>query len=307
MNRRQLLGLGAASAVLGACTTPPVRESAPVAAPAASTPPASSTPVVAPRPKPRIGLALGGGAARGFAHIGVIKSLELQGIVPDIIVGTSAGSVVGSLYASGIAAFDLQKLAFQLDESSLTDWAFFDRGFLKGEALERFINAQVGNRPIEALKRKFAAVATDVASGEMMAFTSGNVGTAVRASSAIPEVFAPVQIRGREYVDGGLVSPVPARTARSLGADVVIAVDISGRPSGKRNPGSIDLLLDTIAIMGNTIAAYELRDADVIIRPDIAGLPKSNFDQRHEAILRGERAGYAALAKVKDKIAAYGK
>lgn len=264
--------------------------------------PVVSTPVKA---KPRIALALGGGAARGFIHIGVIKALETNGIVPDIVVGTSAGSVVGSLYAAGNDAFALQKLAFQLDESSFTDWAIFDHGFLKGEALERFVNQQVGNRPIEGLKRKFAAVATELADGSMTIFTSGNVGQAVRASSSVPGVFTPMVIRGKEYVDGGLVSPIPVKAARQLGADIVIAVDISARPSGKKNPGSVDVMLDTIAIMGNTIGAYELRDADIVIHPDTKGLAAANFQQRNEAILRGEQAGFAAIARIKEKIAAF--
>lgn len=273
---------------------------------AACAAPAGNKPGEAAGRKARVGLALGGGAARGFAHVGVIKALETSGIVPDIVVGTSVGSVVGSLYAAGNDVFALQKLAMQLEESSLTDWAIFDRGFLKGEALERFVNQQVGNRPIEQLKRKFAAVATDLASGEATVFTTGNVGTAVRASSSIPGVFSAVVIRGREYVDGGLTSPIPARAARQLGADVVIAVDISAKPSGKRNQGNIDLLLDTIAVMGTAISRYELREADVVVRPVIAGLSAANFEQRHEAILRGEQAGYAAIGRIRDKIAAFG-
>lgn len=263
-------------------------------------------PTVASSPakaKPRIALALGGGAARGFAHIGVIKALETNGIVPDIIVGTSAGSVVGALYASGYDAFALQKLAFQLEESSFKDWAIFDRGFLKGEALEKFVNQQVSNKPLEGLKRKFAAVATDLSNGAMTVFTVGNVGQAVRASSSVPGVFSPVAIRDKEYVDGGLVSPIPVKAARQLGADIVIAVDISARPSGKRNEGSVDVMLDTIAIMGTTIGAYELRDADIVIRPEINGLAAGNFQQRHEAILRGEQAGFAAIARIREKIA----
>lgn len=298
MKRREFLLASGATALLAACQTPPTKPEPELVKPV--------TPVVqAPRPKPKIGLALGGGAARGFAHIGVIKALETNGISPDIVVGTSAGSVVGALYAAGFGAFDLQKLAFQLDESSFKDWALFDRGLLKGEALESFINKQVANKPIEALKRRFAAVATDLQSGEATAFSVGNVGQAVRASASVPGVFSPVVIRGREYVDGGLVSPVPAHTARSLGADIVIAVDISQRPSGKKGAGSVDVLLDTIAIMGNRIANYELRDADVIVNPNIKGLPAGNFQQRNEAILEGERAGFGAIPRIRDRLAAW--
>lgn len=257
--------------------------------------------------KPRIALALGGGAARGFAHIGVIKALETNGLVPDLVVGTSAGSVVGALYAAGHGPFDLQKLAIQLDESSVTDWSLFDRGVIKGEALERFINTHVGNKPLEGLRRRFAAVATDLQSGEPIIFQRGNTGTAVRASSSIPGVFPPVAINGREYVDGGLVAPIPVREARSMGADLVIAVDISGRPSGKKNQGSVDVLLDTISIMGGALGKVELADADVVIRPELRGLPATNFQQRHEAILEGEKVGFAAVARVREAIAAWDK
>lgn len=257
--------------------------------------------------KPRIALALGGGAARGFAHIGVIKALETNALVPDLVVGTSAGSVVGALYAAGHGPFELQKLAIQLDESSVTDWSLFDRGVIKGEALERFINTHVGNKPLEGLKRRFAAVATDLQSGEPIIFQRGNTGTAVRASSSIPGVFPPVAINGREYVDGGLVAPIPVREARSLGADLVIAVDISGRPSGKKNQGSVDVLLDTISIMGGALGKVELADADVVIRPELRGLPATNFQQRHEAILQGEKVGFAAVARVREVIAAWEK
>lgn len=281
--------------LLAACTTV---ESKPDVAPQK---PAATTQA---KPKPKIALALGGGAAKGFAHIGVIKALETNGIVPDLIVGTSAGSVVGSLYAAGNDAFALQKIAFKLEESAFTDWAIFDRGFIKGEALEKFINQQVSNKPIEGLKRRFAAVATDLASGTPMVFGSGNVGQAVRASSSVPTVFTPVVIKGREYVDGGLTSPVPVKVARQMGADIVIAVDISAKPSGKRNQGSVDMLLDTIAIMGANLGAYELKEADIVIRPDINGLASANFQQRNEAIMRGEQAGFAAIPKIKEKIAA---
>jgi len=298
MKRREFLLAAGASTLLAACQTTQPKAPEPVKPQTPVTPPVA-------RAKPKIGLALGGGAARGFAHIGVIKALETNGITPDIVVGTSAGSVVGSLYAAGFGAFDLQKLAFQMEESAFKDWALFDRGLLKGEALEAFINKQVGNKPIEGLKRRFAAVATDLQNGEPAAFSVGNVGQAVRASSSVPGVFSPVVIRGREYVDGGLVSPVPARTARNMGADIVIAVDISQRPSGKKGAGSVDVLLDTIAIMGNRIADYELRDADVVVTPNIKGLPAANFQQRHEAILEGERAGFGAIPRIRERLAAW--
>ncbi|MDP3441180.1 MAG: patatin-like phospholipase family protein, partial [Azonexus sp.] len=205
---------------LASCTTPlPDRNTNPAA-------------VSAPH-KTKIGLALGGGAARGFAHIGVIKMLESQGIVADYVVGTSAGAVVGSLYAAGHDAFAMQKIAQQLDEKLFADWTLGGRGFLKGEALQDFINLHLNKRPLEKLNKPFAAVATDLNTGERVVFRTGDSGMAVRASAAVPGVFQPTQFRGKTYVDGGLSSPIPVQAARDMGADFVIAVDISARPEGQ--------------------------------------------------------------------------
>jgi NTE family protein len=256
-----------------------------------------------PRPAPRVALALGGGAARGFAHIGVIKALEAQGIVPDIVVGTSAGAVVGALYAAGKNGFELQKLALQMEEGQFNDWSLPDRGVLKGEALQVFVNRAVGGRPLEKLGRTFAVVATDLKSGEAVIFRSGDTGMAVRASSSVPGVFQPVAINGREYVDGGLVSPVPVRIARSLGADFVIGVDISSKPSHGRTQSTLDVLLQTFAIMGQTINGHELPGADVVIRPHTPEIRATDFKDRHVAVLEGEKALAAALPEIKTKLA----
>ncbi|MFZ5509484.1 MAG: patatin-like phospholipase family protein [Pseudomonadota bacterium] len=255
-----------------------------------------------PRPV-KIALALGGGAARGFAHVGVIKALEAQGIVPDLIVGTSAGSVVGALYAGGFNGFDLQRLALQLDEAAVSDWSLPDRGVLKGEALQNYVNRTLNNRPLEKLNRPLAVVATDLKSGEAVVFRTGNTGMAVRASSSVPGVFQPVAINGREYVDGGLVAPVPVRVARSLGADFVIAVDISARPQFGRTHSSLDVLLQTFAIMGQSISRHELLEADVVIRPNTPEIRAIDFQEKHVAMLEGERAVAAALPELRSKLA----
>jgi NTE family protein len=250
----------------------------------------------------KVALVLGGGAAKGFAHVGVIKVLEANGITPDIIVGTSAGSVVGALYAAGYGGFSLQKIAMQLDENSVGDLTLPNRGFIKGELLQDFVNKAVGNRPIERLGRPFAAVATDLASGEMVVFRRGNTGMAVRASSSVPGVFLPVSINGREYVDGGLVSPVPVKVARSLGADVVIAVDISAKPRYAKTDSMVDILLQTFAIMGQSIAAQELTSADVVIRPKIGGIGSTDFEQKHLAIMEGEKAATEAMPLIRSRL-----
>jgi NTE family protein len=264
--------------------------------------PFASKPVEAPPAKPLIALALGGGAAKGFAHIGVIKALEAQGIVPDIVVGTSAGSVVGAMYAAGKSGFELQTLAITLDESQVSDWSLPDRGVLKGDALAAFINKAVNNTTIEKLPKKFGAVATDLASGEPIVFRSGDTGAAVRASSSVPGVFQPVAIRGREYVDGGLVSPVPVRFAREMGATFVIAVDISNKPQMGKTKSSLDVLLQTFAIMGQSLNRSELPLADIVIRPDISQLASADFKTRHLAVLEGEKATALAMPALKDKL-----
>lgn len=272
-------------------------------------PPKPAPPVeVPPKPEvqlvpPKIALALGGGAARGFAHIGVIKALEAHGIVPDMVIGTSAGSLVGALYASGYGGFDLQRTALQLDDSIIADWSLPDRGFIKGEALQNFVNQAVQNRPLEKLNKPFAVVATDLQSGEPVVFRTGNTGMAVRASSSVPGIFQPVTISGHEYVDGGLVSPVPVRAARAMGADIVIAVYISNNPRLGKTKDSVDLMLQTFAIMGQSIAGYELPEADIVIRPETGRIRSTGFEDRNYAIIEGEKAGLAAIPAIKQKIA----
>jgi len=287
------------SVLAGCSVLPRSPEPAPKPAPVTELPPKSEG---RPAP-PKIALALGGGAARGFAHIGVIKALESHGIVPDMVIGTSSGSLVGALYASGYGGFDLQRTALQLDDTIIADWSLPDRGFIKGEALQNFVNQAVQNRPMEKLNKPFAVVATDLQSGEPVVFRTGNTGMAVRASSSVPGVFQPVTISGREYVDGGLVSPVPVRAARAMGADLVIAVYISNNPRLGKTKDSVDVMLQTFAIMGQSIASYELSEADIVIRPDTGRIRSTAFEDRHMAIIEGEKAGLAAIAAIKQKIA----
>jgi NTE family protein len=275
-----------------------------VAACNSTKPTVATTPDLAIPPPPiKIALALGGGAARGFAHIGVIKALEAQGIVPDIIVGTSAGSVVGALYAAGYSGFELQQLSMQMDESQVSDWSIPNRGVIKGEALQEFINNAVKQRSLEKMKKTFAVVATDLRSGEMIVFRTGNTGMAVRASSSVPGIFQPVSINGHEYVDGGLVAPVPVRVARSLGADFIIAVDISDKPQNNKTESSTEIMLQTFNIMGQSISRNELPDADVVIRPVTPGISSTDFKGRHIAVLEGEKAVAAILPELKEKLA----
>jgi NTE family protein len=266
-------------------------------------PPAAAPPPPPPKP-PRIGLALGGGAARGFAHIGVIQALEESGLRPDLVVGTSAGSLVAALYASGKRPAELVQLADAMDESAITDWAFPGRGLIRGEALARFVREHTGGRTIEAMAVPLGIVATDLDSGAPILFQRGDTGMAVRASSAVPAVFQPVRIGAREYVDGGLVSPVPVRFARQMGAELVIAVDISAAPEGNATGDAMRMLLQTFAIMGRSINNFELRDADVVLRPRLPGVSGADFAARKKSIQAGREATLAALAELRSKLAA---
>lgn len=265
-------------------------------------------PVVKTAPKPpKIGLALGGGAARGFAHIGVLQVLEEQGIKPDLIVGTSAGSVAATLYASGKTPVEMADMAMTMDESSITDWMFPGRSLLKGEALAKYVRGFTGGTQIENMRLPLGIVATDLNSGQPILFRKGDAGTAVRASSSVPGVFQPVKIGTREYVDGGLVSPVPVRFAKLMGADLIIAVDISSIPEGQPTKGAIDILMQTFNIMGHSISQYELKDADIVMRPKLEGVGSADFGQRRLSILAGREAALSVLQQLKEKIAAKSK
>ena len=279
---------------LSACASHPVLQNPPEPQPPA------------PKIPPKIGLALGGGAARGFAHVGVIQVLEEAGIHPDFIAGTSAGSFVASLYASGKTPLQLQQIAENMEEASITDWTLpiFSRGMLKGEALARYVDNLVSNRLIENMPTPLGIVATDLNSGEGVLFRRGDTGVAVRASSAVPAVFLPVKIGNREYVDGGLVAPVPVRYARQMGADLVIAVDISSLAEGNQTSDSLQVLLQTFTIMGKSINALELRDADVVVRPQLLGQKSTDFTARKQAIEAGRSAMLQVLPALRAAIVA---
>ncbi|SMC29975.1 NTE family protein [Andreprevotia lacus DSM 23236] len=293
MNRRHFLLAFCIATLLSACAT-----NAPV------TP--ANQPATDPTPQPvrplKIGLALGGGAAKGFAHIGVIKMLEANGIKVDVVAGTSAGSVVGSLYASGLDAFQLQETAFSLDEAKIRDVGLLGGGLVKGQKLQDYVNGLVGGRPLEKLGKPFAAVATELETGKRMVFVRGNTGMAVRASSSVPGVFEPVAISGKSYVDGGVVSPVPVDAARELGADIVIAVDISAKADGKTPRNLLGVAGQSIVIMGQKLGELELARADVVIRPRVGKIGPTDFDQKNQAILEGEKAALAALPQIRAKL-----
>jgi len=258
---------------------------------------------VQPPPEPaKIALVLGAGASKGFAHIGVLKVLESNRIPIHMIVGTSAGSFVGSLYACGYDAYQLQKMSFSIEKGDIVDLAIPDTGFIKGEKLEEYINRLLDNTPMEKLRIPFYAVATDIQNGQEVVFGRGNTGTAVRASCSIPGIFRPVKISGRFYVDGGVVSPLAVDAARKLGADIVIAVDISADVESKPPENTIETILQSIHIMYSKLASIQLVRADVVVKPNVGYIGSSDFSKRHEAILEGEKAALEALPVIQNII-----
>ncbi len=253
-----------------------------------------------PPSKPaRVALVLGAGAAKGFAHVGVIKVLEANQVPVHMIVGTSAGSFVGSLYAHGFNAFQLQEMSFHLEKTDVIDFTVPDNGFIKGEKLTAYVNSILQNTPMEKLRIPFYAVATDLQSGEEVAFGRGDTGMAVRASCSIPGVFKPVVIDGRYYVDGGIVSPVAVDCARKMGADFVIAVDISSNIENTPPQGTIDTMIQAVTVMYARISQSQLARADVIIKPRVGHIGSTDFTKRHAAVLEGEKAAREAMPEIR--------
>lgn len=255
----------------------------------------------------RVAVVLGAGASRGFAHIGVLKILEANKIPVNMVVGTSAGSFVGGLYAYGFDAYQLQKIALNIEKSDIVDLVMPDNGFIKGEKLAQYVNSMVKNTPIEKMRIPFYAVATSVPSGQEVVFGKGDTGAAVRASCSIPGVFRPEKIGDRMYVDGGVVSPIAVEAARRYGADIVIAVDISSDLDKRPPEGTIDTILQSINIMYSKLSAIQTAKADVVIRPKVGYIGSSEFEKRNEAIMEGEKAALEAMPGIRAVIDTAGK
>ena len=260
------------AAFLAGCATAPVNHTA------ADAPSAAPLQRIA-KAQPVVGLVLGAGGSRGFAHVGVLKALEAAGIDADVIVGVSSGAVVAALHAGGMRAEELEATALAVEDSDLLDFTLFGPGMIEGGRLQAYINDSLRNRPIEALQKPFAVIAAERETNRMVVFNRGNTGLAVRASASVPKLFWPVVIRGTEYVDGGVASRVPASVARAMGADIVIAVDVSWR--------------------GST----EAQQADVVIRPQTIRTRITDFSQKTANLAAGEEAAREAVPLVRELLA----
>jgi NTE family protein len=250
--------------------------------------------------RPVVALALGGGGARGFAHVGVIKALEDAGIEADVVTGASSGAVVAALYAAGHRGGELRHIALTMERDDIVDFVVIGKGWVKGEALQNFVNRLVDERPIEALPRRFALVATEAKSYRMTVFNRGNTGVAVRASASVPNLFIPPVINGEEYLDGGLTSPVPVKLARAMGADIVIAVDVSwfAQAGYSMRPVSNEHRRRS----RHELLAAELDAADIVITPQTVRTRMLDFDHREQNIDAGEKAGRDAAVQIHELI-----
>jgi NTE family protein len=282
------------AALLGACSLLPAEYNGARAPRHATVAPLQSE-------RPLIALALGGGGTRGFAHIGVIKALEEGGIVPDIVTGASSGAVVAALYAGGHGPAELERIALGMEQGDLVDFVLLGSGWIRGEALQDFVNREVQGRPIERLAKPFAVVATAANSGRMVAFNRGDTGLAVRASASIPNLFIPPVINGEPYVDGGLTSPVPVKVARAMGADIVIAVDVSWFALARSAAGEGMEQHGRSARYPHLVA--ELDAADIVVSPRTVRARMLDFAHKKANIEAGEAAGREAVPRLRELIA----
>ena len=260
-----------------------------------------------PPPKPKIALVLGGGAARGFAHVGVIRALEQEKIPIDLVVGTSVGSLIGAIYATDLNSFELEWTAFQLEKDDLFDFGVINAvtgmGFAKGDKLEAWVKGHIKTVNIENMKLPFAAVATDLNWGYKVVLDKGSLARAIRASAAIPGVFQPVKHQGKILVDGGVVDNIPISVAKAKGADLVIAVDISANVANTNITNLLDVSLQATNIMFALNVEQSKKEADVLIAPaGIGDIGMLDFTQKKRCMQAGIEATQKAMPAIRKVI-----
>ncbi len=254
--------------------------------------------------RPKVALVLGGGAARGFAHAGVIRALERAKIPIDIVVGANTGSLIGAIYADKKNASDLETLALGLEERDIFDYNFINptQGFARGERLEDFVAKKLSAKEIGELKLPFAAVATDIQNGEIVILQSGSIARAVHASSAIPGIFIPVSYQGKLLVDGGVLDNLPVDVARKMGGDVVIAVDLGEGAKAAPVSNVFENVVMSFYLMARQSTEARVKQADVVIRPKLSEVGWIDFSRKKETFALGVQAAEQALPAIRAKL-----
>lgn len=249
--------------------------------------------------KRQVGIALGGGSMHGIAHVGVLKAFAEQGLEFQVIAGTSAGAIIGVLAAAQFPYDEIDVIARRFEWPGVTSLSWSGKGLLQHTKLRALIDNALDNRRLEQLPIQFAAITTDVATGERVIICSGEAGAAVSASASIPVMFEPVKISGRDLVDGGLTEPVPVLAVREMGADIVIGVDVAFRPYEEQIQGLTGVAFQTMHIMSNALIKEQIRSADIAIQMNLHHfIGKENF---HDQLIA---AGYVAAMRAWPKIAA---
>ncbi len=269
-------------------------------------------------PRKKIGLALGSGAARGLAHIGVIAVLEAEGIPVDMIAGTSTGAVIGALYADGKNADQMKELAQGLSWKKLAplvDPSLPKTGFIKGKKIKNLLASFIGgDTKFSELKIPLACIATDIVTGEEVVINQGSVLEALRASISVPAIFTVVKWRGRYLVDGSLVNPVPVSVVKRMGADFIIAVNVipdmadrtpqanKERTKNLKEPNIISIIMQSIYIGTYSLVKSSLEAADIVIEPRVIHIGAGDFHHAQELILQGELAVQSSVSEIKRQI-----
>lgn len=252
--------------------------------------------------EPKIGLALGSGSARGFAHLGVLKVLEEHNISIDFIAGSSMGALIGALYAAGQTIEDIHRMAKVLRSKYYIDFTVPKMGFIAGNRAKELIEIFTYQKNIEETTIPLAVIATDLIKGEKVIFKEGPICDAVRASISIPGVFVPVKMGDKLLVDGGVMDRIPVSVAKEMGADIVIGVDVSPIEPKAELHSIIDVMIQSIDILQFELVKYRQVGADVMIRPKVEGFSSSDFSDFEEIVTLGEQAALASLPAIKQLI-----
>lgn len=260
--------------------------------------------------RPKVGLVLSGGGARGLAHIGVLKVLERERVPIDLIVGTSVGAIVGALYASGVSASDIEGMASEVGWDQLTDLSsarvvrlLVTERLLSTKKMEHYLQARIGEKSFADLKTEFACLATDVRTGEGIVLREGSVALAARASATMPGIFEPVPFRHRLLIDGGVVDNVPTEVARRLGADLLICLYVPADLSRNNVSNVLTMMTQALYIQGQTLSEERVKQADFLIRPDVSDISALELWRSKECMEAGLRAGESAWPDLKRLLA----